>query len=98
MQALTPAQQQAMQGQQPLETMRRVVAAAGLDAIAARHGVTPAQARACLSNQAGLDRVLQMQQAGMRYGVSGTPMFAVNGQIAGSVHDWATLEPLLRRR
>lgn len=98
MQALTPAQQQAMEGQHPLETMRRVVAASGLDTIAARHGITPAQARACLSNQAGLDRVLQMQQAGMRYGVSGTPTFAVNGQIAGSVHDWATLEPLLRRR
>lgn len=98
MQALTPAQQQAMQGQQPLETMRRVVAASGLDAIAARHGVTPAQARTCLASQAGLDRVLQMQQAGANYGVTGTPTFAINGQIAGSVHDWATLEPLLRGR
>ncbi len=98
MQALTPAQQQAMEGQPPLETMRRVVAASGLDAIAARHGITPAQTRACLSNQAGFDRVLQMQQAGANYGVTGTPTFAINGRIAGSVHDWATLEPLLRGR
>ncbi|MGQ0659880.1 thioredoxin domain-containing protein [Sphingosinicella sp.] len=98
MQALTPAQQQAMDGQPPLETMRRVVAAAGLDAIAARHGITPAQQRACLSNQAGLDRVLQMQQAGTNYGVTGTPTFAINGRIAGSVHNWASLEPLLRGR
>ena len=98
MQALTDAQQREMQGQPPLETMRRVVAAAGLDALAARHGVTPAQQRACMSSQAGLDRVIQMQQAGARFGVSGTPTFAINGRIAGSVHDWAALEPLLRGR
>ena len=98
MQALTAAQQQEMQGQPPLETMRRVAAAAGLDAIAARHGVSPAQQRACMSSQAGLDRVIQMQQAGQRFGVSGTPTFAINGRIAGSVHDWAALEPLLRGR
>jgi len=98
MQGLSEAQQREMQGQQPLETMRRVVAAAGLDAIAVRHGLGPEQQRACLANQAGLDRVIQMQQAGMRYGVSGTPTFAINGRIAGSVHDWSQLEPLLRGR
>jgi protein-disulfide isomerase len=98
MQGLSEAQQREIQGQPPLETMRRVVAAAGLDSIAARHGVTPAQQRACMSSQAGLDRVVQMQQAGARFGVSGTPTFAINGRIAGSVHDWAGLEPLLRGR
>ncbi|MGE3395693.1 MAG: DsbA family protein [Sphingomonas sp.] len=98
MQGLSEAQQGEMRGQSPLETMRRVAAAAGLDAIALRHGVSAEQLRACLSNQAGLDRVVQMQQAGMRYGVSGTPTFAINGRIAGSVRDWATLEPLLRGR
>jgi protein-disulfide isomerase len=97
MQALSAAQQQAMEGQAPLETMRRVVAAAGLDAIAARHGVNAAQARACLSNQAGLDRVIQMQQAGARYGVTGTPTFAINGRIV-SANNWAGIEPLLRGR
>ena len=98
MQALTAAQQGEMEGQPPLETMRRVVAASGLDAIAARHGISAPQQRACLASQAGLDRVIQMQQAGARYGVSGTPTFAINGRIAGSVHDWASLEPLLRGR
>lgn len=98
MQALDQAQQAALEGHPPLETMRRVVAASGLDAIAARHGIDAAQTRTCLSNQAGLDRVIQMQQAGQRYGVSGTPTFSINGRIAGSVHDWAALEPLLRGR
>jgi protein-disulfide isomerase len=96
-QALSEAEQQAMQGQPPLETMRRVVAAAGLDALAARYGLTPAQQRACLSNQAGLDRVIQMQQAGSRYGVTGTPTFAINGRIV-SANTWPAIEPLLRGR
>lgn len=97
MQALTAAQQQAIQGQTPIETMRRVVAASGLDRLAAQHGVTAAQQRACLTNQAGMDRVVQMQQAGARYGVNGTPTFAINGQIV-SANNWAGIEPLLRGR
>lgn len=98
MQALSAAQQAEMRGLSPTATMQRVVAATGLDAIAARHGLDAAQQRACLSDQAGLDRLAQMREAGTRYGVSGTPTFAVNGRIAGSVHDWASLEPLLRGR
>lgn len=97
MQAMNEAQQQAMQGQTPLVTMQRVVAASGLDAIAARFGVSAAQQRTCLANQAGLDRVIQMQQAGGRYGVTGTPTFAINGQIV-SANTWPGIEPLLRGR
>lgn len=97
MQALSEAQQQALQNQTPLVTMQRVVAAAGLDAVAARHGLNAAQQRACLSNQAGLDRVIQMQQAGNRYGVTGTPTFSINGQIV-SANTWPAIEPLLRNR
>lgn len=97
MQALSEAQQQAMRGQPPLETMRRVVAASGLDALAARYGLNPEQQRACLSNQAGLDRVIEMQQAGSRYGVNGTPTFAINGRIV-SANTWPAIEPLLRGR
>ena len=97
MQALSEAQQQAMRGQPPLETMRRVVAASGLDALAARYGLSAEQQRACLSNQAGLDRVIEMQQAGSRYGVNGTPTFAINGRLV-SANTWPAIEPLLRGR
>lgn len=97
MQALTAAQQQEMQGQSPLETMRRVVAASGLDALAARYGLNADQQRACLSNQAGFDRVIEMQQAGNRYGINGTPTFAINGRIV-SANTWPAIEPLLRGR
>jgi protein-disulfide isomerase len=98
MQAIPAEQRQQMEGLSPLETMQRVASAAGLDAIAARHGINAAQARTCLSNQAGLDRIIEMQRSGASFGVQGTPTFAINGRIAGTVHDWATLEPLLRGR
>ncbi len=92
-----PAEQRrAMEGLEPLDTMRRVVEISGLGEIAARHGVDASRARQCLSDQAALDRIVQMRQTGANFGITGTPSFAVNGRLAGSVHDWAGLEPLLR--
>ena len=84
-----------LEGLAPLQRMQRAVAFAGLDALAARHGVSAAQARACLSNQAGLDRILEITQAGSRAGVNGTPTFAINGRIV-QTNVWAGIEPLLR--
>jgi protein-disulfide isomerase len=97
MQGLNEAQQQALRAPTPIETMRRVVAASGLDALAARFGVTAAQRTTCMAQQARMDRVIQMQQAATRYGVTGTPTFAINGQIV-AVNNWAGIEPLLRGR
>jgi protein-disulfide isomerase len=94
--AMPAEQRRAMEGLEPLETMRRVIEISGLDEIAARHGVDAARARTCLADQAGLDRIVQMQRAGASFGVEGTPSFALNGRLTGSVHDWASLEPLLR--
>ena len=95
-QALTAEQRQQLQALQPIQGMQRIVDWIGLDAVAARHGVDAAEARACLSNQAALDRVIAMRAAGDDAGVSGTPSFAINGRLAAHVHDWESLEPLLR--
>ena len=97
-QAMTPAERQEMEGLTDLQRLRRVATISGLDAIAARHGVTGAQADTCMADQARFDRVIQMREAASRYGVTGTPTFAINGRIAGSAGNWATLEPLLRGR
>lgn len=96
--AMTPAQRQEVQALSDQQQLERVATISGLDEIAARHGVTPAQKRACFADRARLDRLVQMQQAGSRFGVQGTPTFAINGQIVGTASTWATLEPLLRGR
>ncbi|HEX8641068.1 MAG TPA: thioredoxin domain-containing protein [Allosphingosinicella sp.] len=92
----TAEQRQQLQSLQPIQGMQRIVAWTGLDAIGARHGISAEEARACLGNQSQLDRVLQMREAGDTAGVQGTPSFAINGRLAPNVHDWASLEPLLR--
>ena len=94
--ALSAAQRGQLQGLTPIQGMQRIVALTGLDAIAARHGISAADARACLADQAALDRIIEMREAGSRLGVDGTPSFSINGRLAAEVHDWASLEPLLR--
>lgn len=95
---LSDEQRQQLQGLRPIEGMQRIVGWVGLDAIAARHGITATEARVCLSNQAGLDRIVQMREAGNAAGVNGTPSFAINGRLVDHVHDYAALEALLTER
>jgi protein-disulfide isomerase len=95
MQALTDAQRGELRGLSPLQAMQRIVAMLGLDAVAARHGVTPAEQRACLADQAALNRIGTMKQAADGLGVTGTPTFFINGQMA-QVNNWAGIEPMLR--
>ena len=75
-----------------------IAALTGLDALAARHGIGAARARACLTDPARLARVRSMRDAAVALGVRGTPSFLVNGRLAQDVYDWAGLEPLLAAR
>ncbi|QIK78408.1 thioredoxin domain-containing protein [Sphingomonas piscis] len=59
----------------------RIAEAAGLVAIGQKHGVTPARARACLTNQAGMTRLDQLHDSGAADGVNGTPTFFINGKM-----------------
>jgi protein-disulfide isomerase len=97
MQALTDAQRAQLRGLAPLQAMQRIVALLGLDAVAARHGIAPVRQRACLADQAGLDRIGTMHQAAETLGVGGTPTFFLNGRML-NVNTWAAVEPLLRAR
>lgn len=81
----------------PSDAMKRIADRAGLQAIAARHDVTPAELSACFADQGRMKRLVEMRQAAEReFGVNSTPSFVVNGKLVPGVHDWATLEPLLR--
>ena len=98
LQRLSDQQLAALDGLSEPELRVRVAAITGLDALAVRHGVPPARVRSCLADEAGASRVAAIKEAAERQGVSGTPSFLVNGRLAPNVHDWAALEPLLRRR
>jgi protein-disulfide isomerase len=79
------------------EQRQWIATTTGIDAIAARHGVDAAEARACLADQAGTDRIRAIKAAAESIGVQGTPSFTVNGALQQDVHDWSQLAPLLGR-
>jgi protein-disulfide isomerase len=97
MQALTDAQRAELRALAPLPAMQRIVALLGLEAVAARHGITPARQRTCLASQAGLDQIGTMHQAAEALGVTGTPTFFINGRMV-EVNRWGGIEPLLQGR
>jgi len=95
--ALTEAQRAQLRGLAPTAMTQRLAPMLGLDRIAARHGLTPAAQRACLSSQANFDQVERVQnEANSRYGITGTPTFVINGRVISDTNVWAGIEPLLR--
>lgn len=98
MQGLTDAQRGELRALSPIQAMQRIVQMLGLDAIASRHGISASQQRTCLADQAGLNQIEQMMQAGRsQHNVAGTPTFVINGAVVPG-HSWAEIEPLLRGR
>jgi protein-disulfide isomerase len=68
---------------------------AGFPQIAARFGVTPAQARQCLSDPKGLERLLNMTKTAEGAGINHTPTFLINGKVTDAA-TWEQLEPQLK--
>jgi len=92
--ALTPAQRAEVEVAPTPASMRRIAELLGLKAIAARHGVTPAAANACLADPKRIRQLLAMGGAAEQLGVEGTPTFMLNGTLIGP-QNWSSLEPVL---
>jgi protein-disulfide isomerase len=73
-----------------------IAAAAGLDAFFRGRGMPEAKLRACLSDPAGLARLADLTRLGVEEGVTGTPTFLINGELAEDAYDWESLEPRLK--
>jgi protein-disulfide isomerase len=67
-----------------------------MGAIAAKFGVTDTQARQCLADPKGLQRLLDMTKSAMDNGVNHTPTFIINGKVTDAA-TWDQLEPLIRK-
>lgn len=94
--ALSASEYDTLTALAPTPKLIRIAAIGGLDAMAARFGVPPARAKACLSDEKAAARLAEMRRvATSQYDLQGTPTFLINGKKAEGAHDWATLEPLL---
>jgi protein-disulfide isomerase len=94
---LTAVQRAQLRNQPPPVLSQRLAAMLGLDRLAARHGLTQAAQRACLSNQANFSQLETISSQGeSQYGVTGTPTFVINGRVITDTNIWSGIEPLLR--
>ena len=71
---------------------------AGFQEFAAMRGVPAVKSTQCLSDQAAIDRLVQMNSdATTQYpNFPGTPTFIINGELAERTANWETLEPKLK--
>jgi len=95
-QAYIEANRSQLEGLAPPQLGIALFRAGQLAPVFSTRGLTPAQANACIANQANLRRVAETTRTGaQRYGVRGTPTFFINGVQAGAIEYFSELEPLL---
>ena len=95
-QTATPQQQQALQQMPPAQQFAGYAQLAGLQSWAAQRGIPSARQQQCLSNQAEIDQLVQMNSdAVSTYDISGTPTFLINDKMVEE-RTWATLEPKIQ--
>ncbi len=96
-QAAGAAQMQALQTMPQAQQYSTIADLSGLKQYAATHGVPPARADQCLTNEAEVNRLVQMNSnAVTTYNVPGTPSFLINGSLVEATHSWEALEPKIK--
>ena len=96
LQAVSPAEQQRLQGLSPADQFKAVAALTGIDQFAKQRGITQAKLDACLSDKAAVDKLVDMQQKANTMQIPGTPTFFLNGEMLQNVGTWEQLEPKLK--
>jgi protein-disulfide isomerase len=71
------------------------VKAIQMDQFFRQRGLPQARIDACLADQATLQKLADVVELGKSEGVTGTPTFLINGEVAG-VTAWTALKPRLR--
>jgi protein-disulfide isomerase len=72
----------ALQALPPAQQFQRLAQLSGLQEWAAQRGLPSGKTSQCLSNQAEIDRLVQMvSDSTTQYNISGTPSFLVNGEV-----------------
>ncbi len=97
-QSSPPEEQQALAQLPPGQQLAGYARLAGLQQWAAMRGVPTAAQQQCLSNQAEMDRLVQMNTDATNQfpKMPGTPTFVINGQMVEGAASWASLEPKLK--
>jgi len=95
LQSIPPEQLNALNAMSPQQQAGALVKAIGLDQFFRQRGMPQSRVDQCLTDQAGLQRLAEIQAVGQRDDVRGTPTFFINGAPA-EVTSWSALKPRLR--
>jgi protein-disulfide isomerase len=96
-QAADPAQAKALETTPPAQRFSAIADLAGLKQYVSMRGVPRARAEQCLTNEAEINQLVQMNSdASSAYGVTGTPSFVINGASPAFTGTWETVEPKLK--
>jgi protein-disulfide isomerase len=98
LQTLPQAQLQALTTFPPERQFLEIAKAANMQQWGAMRGVPTAKSTQCLTDQADVTQLVQMNSdAASEYpNLPGTPAFAINGELLENVMSWEQLEPRLR--
>ena len=97
LQSAEPATLQSLQNMPPAQQFTTIADLAGLKQYASMRGVPKAKAEQCLSNEAEINQLVQMNSdAATTYNIPGTPSFLINGTLADQTATWEALEPKLK--
>ena len=97
LQGVEPAKLQELQTMPPAQQFSTIADLAGLKQYASMRGVPRAKADQCLSSEAEVNRLVQMNSdAGSTYNIPGTPSFLINGTLVDQAATWEALEPKLK--
>ncbi len=91
-------QQQALASLPPGQQFVQIAKLAGFQQWAAQRGLPTAKSTACLSDEAEINRLVQMtSDVNSQFPqFPGTPSFTINGELVENAAAWSALEPKLR--
>ena len=96
-QAISPSDAAALQAAPGQQSLVRYAQLTGLDSFVSMRGIPAARANACLTNEAELNRLVEINQAASRqYRITGTPTFLINGEVVPNATTWAAIEPAIQ--
>ena len=98
LQALTPEQQKALEGQTPTAVATSLAQTMGAIDFMKQRGLPEAQARQCLGSMPKLEAIAKPTETATQAGtVTGTPTFMINGEVVPNTVTWTQLEQALKK-
>ena len=96
-QAVPPQQIETIANLGPERQFLEFAKLAGMQQWAAMRGVPTAKSTQCLTDQAAINQLVQMNSdATSQYDLPGTPSFLINGKLVENAATWEALEPKIK--